>query len=131
MMRTLRVVLIACALPIAANAASKPHVVTLGKAITVKLFIGPAEDKTMDMTVRPLYVDSKLKDFTTGEAHEVTDREYVVRRTYRINDALPEDPRKSPKWLWQRGGWLLVDRVSGKIALVKLADFDPFYSEVS
>ena len=39
--------------------------------------------------------------------------------------------KKSAKWLWQRGGWLLVDRVSGKIALVKLPDFDAFYSEVS
>ena len=35
------------------------------------------------------------------------------------------------EWLWQRGGWLLVDRVSGKVSLVKLPDFDPFYSDVS
>jgi len=114
-----------------ASATSKPHVVALGKVTTVKLFIGPAEDKTMDISVRPLYVDSKLKDFTTGQAHEVTDREFVVQRAYRINDALPDDPKKSPKWLWQVGGWLLVDRVSGRISLVKLPDFDPFYSEVS
>ena len=97
----------------------------------VKLFVGPSEDKTVDITVRALYVDTKLKDFTTGDAHDVTDREFVIRRAYRINDALPEDLHKTPKWLWQRGGWLLVDRVSGKISLVKLPDFDPFYSEVS
>ena len=54
-----------------------------------------------------------------------------MRRAYRINDSLPDDARKSPKWLWQRGGWLLVDRSSGKITLLKLPDFDPFYSEVS
>ena len=114
-----------------ARAASKPHVVALGKAVTVKLFAGPAEDKTIDLSVRPLYVDSKLKEFTTGETHDVTDREYVVRRAYRINDALPDDPRRAVKWLWQRGGWLLVDKVSGKIALVKLPDLDPFYSQVS
>lgn len=113
------------------DAASKPHVVTLGKTIAVKLFIGPSEDKTVDMTVRPLYVDGKIKDFTTGDAHDVTDREFVVRRAYRINDSLPDDAKRSPKWLWQRGGWLLVDRASGKISLVKLPDFDPFYSEVS
>ncbi len=112
-------------------AASKPHVVAFGKAMPVKLFVGPSEDKTLDITVRPLYVDSKLKDFTTGESHEVTDRQFVVRRAYRINDTLPDDPRKNPKWLWERGGWLLVDRASGKIALVRLPDFDPFYSEVS
>ncbi len=120
-------------LPIAvtAGAASKPHVVSLGKATQVKLFVGSSEDRTMSISVRPLYVDSKLKDFTTGETHDVTDREFVVRRAYRINDTLPDDVRKSPKWLWQRGGWLLVDRASGKIALVKLPDFDAFYSEVS
>jgi hypothetical protein len=115
----------------AAMAASKPHVVTLGKPTPVKLFIGPSDDKTIDVTVRPLYVDSKLKEFTTGETHDVTDREFVVRRAYRINDALPDDAKRSPKWLWERGGWLLVDRASGKISLAKLPDFDPFYSEVS
>jgi len=114
-----------------AGAASKPHVVSLGKATPVKLFVGPSEDKTVDITVRALYVDAKLKDITTGEVHDVTDREFAVRRAYRINDALADDQRKTPKWLWQRGGWLLVDRVSGKISLVKLPDFDPFYSEVS
>ncbi len=113
------------------SAASKPHMVAFGSSQQVKLFIGPAEDKTMDITVRPLYVDSKLKEFTTGKPHDVTDRVFVVRRAFRINDALPDDARKSPRWLWQRGGWLLVDRSSGKITQLKLPDFDPFYSEVS
>src|ERR1700744_1184536 len=93
-------ILLAIALPL--QAASKPHVVALGKASTVKLFVGPSEDKTLDIVVRPLYIDTKLKEFTTGDTHDVTDREFVVRRAYRINDALPEDPRRSPKWLWQR-----------------------------
>ncbi len=118
-------------IPILATAVSKPHVVAFGKATSVKLLIGPSEDKTLDITVRSLYVDTKLKEFTTGDSHDVTDREFVVRRAYRINDTLPDDSRKAAKWLWQRGGWLLVDRVSGKISLVKLPDFDPFYSEVS
>ena len=126
-------VLLAMFLPLGveAVAASKPHVVSLGKATPVKLFIGPSEDKALDITVRALYVDTRLKDFTTGEPHDVTDREYVIRRAYRINDSLPEDQRKTPKWLWQRGGWLLVDRMSGRISLIKLPDFDPFFSEVS
>jgi hypothetical protein len=130
-MRTRCLLLMALLLGVPEAAASKPHVVALGKAMPVKLFIGPSEDKTVDIVVHPLYVDTKLKEFTTGESHDVTDREFVVRRAYRINDALPEDSRKSPKWLWQRGGWLLVDRVSGKISLTRLPDFDPFYSEVS
>jgi len=114
-----------------AAAGAKPHTVTLGKTLTVKLFSGPSEDKSIDITVRPLYVDGKVKDFTTGDTHDVTDREFVVRRAYRINDSLPEDTGKSPKWLWQRGDWILVDRHSGKITLLKLPDFDPFYSQVS
>lgn len=113
------------------SAASKVHSVTLGKAIPVKLPVGPSEDKSLDMTVRPLAVDGQVKEFTTGDTHDVTDREFVVRRAYRINDALPEDSHKASRWLWQRGGWLLVDRKSGKITLLKLPDFDPFYSEVS
>jgi hypothetical protein len=112
-------------------AATKVHAVTLGKATSVKLLAGPSEDKTLDITVRPLFVDGKVKDFTTGDSHEVTDREFVVRRAYRINDSLPQDGRKAPKWLWQRGDWLLVDRRSGKTTLLKLPDFDPFYSQVS
>ena len=102
-----------------------------GKTTGVKLLIGPSEDKTLDITVRSLYVDTKLKEFTTGESHDVTDREFVVRRAYRINDTLPDDNRKAAKWLWQRGGWLLVDRVSGKISLVKVAGFRSILFEVS
>jgi hypothetical protein len=78
------------------RAASKPHVVSLGKATPVKLFVGPAEDRTIDISVRPLYVDTKLKDFTTGDAHDVTDREFVVRRAYRINDTCPTTRRSLP-----------------------------------
>jgi hypothetical protein len=129
-MRTAFLLSVFLPLALPAVAASKPHVVALGKTTAVKLFVGPSEERTIDITVRPLYVDTKLKDFTTGDTHDVTDREFVVRRAYRINDALPDDPKKTPRWLWQRGGWLLVDRVSGRIALVKLPDFDAFYSEV-
>ncbi len=114
-----------------AFSASKVHTVALGKPTAVKLYAGPSEDKSLDITVRPLIVDGKVKDFTTGDTHDVTDREFVVRRAYRINDSLPEDGRKTPKWLWQRGDWLLVDRKSGKATLLKLPDFDPFYSQVS
>jgi hypothetical protein len=129
-MRTLRVFVILLS-PLLLSAASKPHIVAFGAAQSVKLFVGPSEDKTMDITVRALYVDTKLKEFTTGKPHDVTDREFVVRRAFRINDALPDDPHKSPKWVWQLGGWLLVNRISGKVTPLKLPDLDPFYSEVS
>jgi len=43
-----------------------------------------------------------------------------------LNDNLPDDP--APRWQWQRGGWLLVDRVTGRISPINLPEFDPFYS---
>jgi hypothetical protein len=130
-MRTVHVLVVLMSLNIAISAASKPHVVSFGKPQPVKLFIGASESKTMDITVSPLFVDTKLKEYTTGKQHDVTDRQFVVRRAFRINDALPDEARKSPKWLWELGGWLLVDRSSGRITPIKLLDFDPFYSEVS
>lgn len=114
----------------AADAAVKAHVLTFGKAMPVKLFVGPEEDKSLDITVRPLYLDSKLREFTTGDAHDVTDRVFVVRRAFRVNDRLPEDT-KNPRWRWQRGNWLLVDRETGRISELRLPEFDPFYSNAS
>jgi hypothetical protein len=111
--------------------AAKPHVVSFGKLMPVKLFLGPSEDHTTDMQVRALFVDSKLKEFTTGDTHDITDTIFVVRRAFRINDSLPDEPRKAPKWMWQRGGWLMVDRSTGRVTSVTLPEFDPFYSDVA
>jgi hypothetical protein len=36
-------------------------------------------------------VDGVLKEWTTGDAHDVTDRSFVVRRAIKLNDALPDD----------------------------------------
>jgi hypothetical protein len=118
-------------LALSAGAASKPHVMSLGKAMPVKLLLGPAEEKALTITVRPLYLDTKLKEYTTGPTHDVTDRMFVVRRAYRVNDSLPTESSSQPRWLWQRGGWLLVDRNTGRITQIKLPDFDPYYSDVS
>src|ERR1035438_816132 len=115
-MRTLRVLALILMLGTVAGAASKTHVIAFGKSVPVKLFTGASADRTLDIAIRPLYVDSKLKEYTTGKPHEVTDRVFAVRRAFRINDSLPEDAQTSPKWLWQRGGWLLVDRDSGRVS---------------
>ncbi len=80
----------------------------------VKFFIGPAEKQTTEMNIRPLYVDNQLKEFTTGEPHDVTDQLFVVRRVYRLNDRLPDEP-KGPNFLWQRGGWISVNRSTGRV----------------
>src|SRR5208337_3123714 len=70
-MRTLRILVAGLLLANFASAASKPHVVGFGKPMPVKLFVGPLEDKPIDVTVRALYVDAKLKEFTTGKQHDV------------------------------------------------------------
>src|SRR5208337_3850595 len=95
------------------------------------------------LKIRALLVDGVLKEWTTGEAHDVTDRSFVVRRAIKLNDALPGDESKAggrsnekpapaaSRWVWQRGPWLLVDRVTGRIAALKLPDYDPGVSQVS
>ena len=130
-MRCFRLAFVLLAGTVFAVAAAKPHVVSFGAPIQVKVPAGSAEDKTLDVTIHALYVDTRLKEYTTGARHDVTDRLFVIQRAFRINDALPDDPKKHPKWFWQRGGWLLVDRSSGKVSALKLADFDPYHSEVS
>jgi len=103
----------------------------LGKPTPVKLLLGPSEEQSVNITVRPLYLDTKLKEYTTGPAHDITDRVFVIRRAYRVNDSLPTESSAQTRWLWQRGGWLLVDRNTGRITQIKLPDFDPYYSDVS
>jgi hypothetical protein len=112
-------------------AVPKPHVVAFGKWIAARWYVGPDENKPLELKIRPLYVDTRFKEFTTGMPHEVTDRLFVVRRVFRLNDALPTEPNTAPHWLWQRGGWLLVDRVTGRVTQLTLPDFDPFYSTPS
>jgi hypothetical protein len=111
-----------------AAAAPKTHVITFGKWMPVK-WPDATGKKLLDLKVRPLYVDTRLKEYTTGTAHELTDRLFAVRRVFRVNDALPEE--NVLRWQWQRGGWLLVDRLSGKVSQLSLPEFDPFYSTAS
>ena len=118
-------------LPGIAGGAPKPHVVSFGKWTTVKWFVGPGQDKPLDLRIRALYVDRRLKEFTLGTPHDVTDGLIVVRRAFRLNDALPEESTSVPNWRWQRGGWLLVDRITGRVSPINLPEFDPFYSKAA
>jgi hypothetical protein len=72
-----------------------------------------------------------VKEFTLGQPYDITDRQFVVRRAYRLNDQLPDDSNNVPHWKWQRGGWLLVDRQTGRVVELKMPEFDPFYSVAS
>jgi hypothetical protein len=83
----------------------------------------------LTLKIRPLFVDAKQREWTTGDLHDVTDRSFTIRRALRINDALPGE--SAARWVWQPGPWLLVDRVTGHIAALHLPEFDPLVSDVS
>jgi hypothetical protein len=167
---------------VAAQAAPrKAHVVVLGATRQVRYSktgdpAGAAQGE-MELKIRALLVDGVLKEWTTGEAHDVTDRSFVVRRVIKLNDSLPNEcsasgdktgdgnkptpsvdsapsnkptsgdkatagvkPASAPAassaraaspWVWQRGPWLLVDRVTGHVIALKLPHYEPGVSEVS
>lgn len=110
-------------------AAPKPHTVSFGKWITVKWCVGPNDGKCLDLKVRALYVDGRMKEYTMGASHDVTERLFVVRRAFRVNDTLPGET--ASRWAWQRGGWLVVDRGTGHISGINLPEFDSYYSAAS
>jgi len=125
----------------AAAAPRKTHTVTLGAVRKVPYSkdgdpAGAAADEN-ELKIRALLVDGVLKEWTTGDAHDVTDRSFVVRRAVRLNNELPQDefgnkPGDSDeKWVWQRGPWLLVDRATGHALPLKLPDYDPAISRPS
>jgi hypothetical protein len=114
-----------------AQAVSKPHVITYGKWTVVKSSARPDDSQPDDLKVRPIFVDGRLKEFTFGIPHDVTEQLFVVRRIVRVNDTLPQETSATPRWSWQRGGWLTVDRATGRIAQASLPEFDPDSSSAS
>jgi hypothetical protein len=111
----------------------KAHAVVLGavKHVPYSKAGDPAGAATGEdsLKIRALRVDGALKEWTTGDAHDVTDRSFLVRRAIHLNDALPAD--KAGQWVWQRGPWLMIDRVTGRVTPLKLPDYDPGVSQVS
>lgn len=131
-MRWKTVVLICLALfLVQARAVAKTHLITFGKWTSAQWFPGTGGDaeKALPIKVRALMVDGQVKEYVLGPSHEVTDRLFVVRRAFRVNDSLPEEP--AARWRWQRGGWLLVDRLTGRVSPVNLPEFDPYHSAAS
>ena len=127
-------------LPQFATGAPKIHVITFGKWTSVLWFRDSgADSKPQMIKIRALSIDGRVKEYTTGTPHELTDRLFVVRRAFRVNDALPaETPNSnanasanSPRWQWQRGGWLLIDRITGRVSPINLPEFDVYYSAAS
>jgi hypothetical protein len=115
----------------AAKAAAKVHVIAFGKWTSAQWIPGTGveRERPVAIKVRALLVDGVVKEYVLGAPHEVTDRLFVVRRMFRVNDSLPED--SGTHWQWQRGGWMLVDRVTGRISPVNLPEFDALYSAAS
>jgi len=109
-----------------ASAAAKVHIIAWGKWTSVQWVAGGGEGKPAAIKIRALVIDGRVKEYVLGGPHEVTDRLFVVRRVFRVNDSLPED--SAPRWEWQRGGWMLVDRVTGRVSAVNLPEFDALYS---
>jgi hypothetical protein len=120
--------------PAAFAATPKAHTVVLGAARKVP-WSRPGRTSGPDssaaavptLKVRPLFVDGRQKEWTTGDAHDVTDRSFTIRRALRLNDALPGDG--TPRWSWQPGPWLLIDRSTGHVTALHLPDFDEGISE--
>ena len=111
-----------CYRPVAFAAAAKVHAIAFGKWTSVQTLDADGEDNAKPIKIRALIVDGRVKEYATGATHEVTDRLFVVRRAFRVNDSLPEDA--APRWQWQVGGWLLVDRVTARVSVVNLPEFD-------
>lgn len=112
------------------HAATKVHVIAFGKWMQVQCFAeGSSDPKPLAVKVRALIVDGRVKEYVLGSPHDVTERLFVVRRAFRVNDGLPEE--SAPRWLWQLGGWLQVDRLTGRISAVNLPDFDAYSSSAS
>jgi hypothetical protein len=105
--------------------ASRPHAITFGKWTAVKVSVGSDQSRSKELKTRPVYVDGRIKEFTFGIPHEVTEQLFVVRRVIRVNDALPQETASTPRWSWQRGGWIAIDRSTGHISQASLPEFDP------
>lgn len=130
MIRACRIVVCVFILSFAASAAVKSHIVAFGKWSTIFCRVEDNGGKPVSLKIRPLLVDGHTSEMTTGNAHDVTERTFVVQSIYRVNDSLPQESG-APQWQWQRGGWLLVDRVRGMVHQIVLPRFDPDHSVVS
>jgi hypothetical protein len=111
------------------KAAPKPHTVVLERWQSVS--IAAESGAAPRVKIRRLLVDDRLKEYTVGPSHEVTDRLFVIRRAYRLNDSLADDSRKPPQWVWRLGGWISIDRMTGHIAQLNLPAFDAEISAAS
>lgn|SRR5690242_18281147 len=120
-------ILLLAALAGSAMAAPRQHTITFGRWQQVA---SPGESGGSErIRVRTLLVDDRPREYTSGPVHEVTDKLFVVRKAYRLNDTLPQEKNQAARWIWKLGGWISVDRLTGHISQLNLPGFDPDSSE--
>lgn len=119
MFRTLYLVVIAATL------AGQGHVVGWGAWKAITLVSG------QQIKIRPLMIDGRIKEYSTGAAHQITETLSVVRRVFRLNNALPSETARNPLWAWQLGDWISINSTTGHVTNLKLPEFDPQSSEAS
>ena len=57
------------------------------------------------MKIRALMVDGGVKEYVLGVSHEVTDRMFVVRRVFRVNDGFRKIPDRDGSGSAADGCW--------------------------
>ena len=112
-----------------AGAAPRQHTVLLGPWRTASVIT--ESGKTVPVKIRKLMVDDRFKESTAGPSHDVSDRLFVVRKAAQLNDSLPQDANKTPRWIWRIEGWVGVDRQTGHVTQLNLPMFDRETSDVS
>jgi len=108
----------------------KPHVIRFGKRTTVKWLAGADEDRPVDLKIRALYVDTRLKEYTTRAPPEVTDRLFLVQPVFPPERQLARRARWNAS-LAVAAGWMPSGRSGyrGPVAPIALPEFDPFLFE--
>lgn len=106
-------------------AAAASHVVAWGAWKPITLVSGQR------IRIRPLLIDGRTKEYSTGDSHQITETVAVARRVFRLNNALPSEPAKPPQWVWKLGGWISINSATGHVADLKLPEFDSESSETS
>ncbi|HET7871166.1 MAG TPA: hypothetical protein VFL42_01565, partial [Terriglobales bacterium] len=113
--------------------------VILGRWQTIVITSDSGETQPLPLTaqapltqkMRVLTIDGGFKEYTVGASHQVTDHLFVIRKVEHLNDALPDDHDRKPHWIWRLGGWISVNRLTGRVAQLNLSGFDPEISQAS
>lgn len=110
---------------VTATLAGQGHVVDWGAWKPITLVSG------QQIKIRPVIIDGRIKEYSTGSVHQVTETLSVARRVFRLNNALPSETAKNPQWVWQLGAWMSINSTTGHVIDLKLPEFDPQSSEAS